>query len=92
MKKGSGYDQLYCGWILYPSLCLRLWDDHLLQHRPNNQIPKEMNYYKYIAMMVALSAIVSILAVIEAPRKPKKETVHVLPLVEDMATANPLQF
>ena len=51
-----------------------------------------MNYYKYIAMMVALSAFVAIVRMVEATRKPKKETVHVLPLVEDMATANPLQF
>ena len=51
-----------------------------------------MNYYKYIAMMVALSAFVAIVTAVEAPRKPKKETVNVLPLVEDMATANPLQF
>jgi hypothetical protein len=92
MKKGSGYDQSYRGWILYPSLYLCLWDNHLLQHRPNNQIQKEMNYYKYIAMMVALSAFVAIVTMVEAPRKPKKETVHVLPLVEEMATANPLQF
>lgn len=51
-----------------------------------------MNYYKYAAMMVALSVFVAIVTTVEAPRQPKKETVHVLPLVEDMATANPLQF
>jgi hypothetical protein len=51
-----------------------------------------MNYYKYAAMMVALSAFVAIVTAVETPRKPKKEKVHVLPLVEDMATANPLQF
>ena len=53
-----------------------------------------MNYYKYIAMMVALSAFVAIVTMVEAPRKPKQDgTVHVLPLVEDMPTvANPLQF
>lgn len=51
-----------------------------------------MNYYKYAAMMVALSAFVAIVTTVEAPRQPKKETVHVLPLVEEMATANPLQF
>ena len=92
MKKGSGYDQLYRGWILYPPLYLCLRDDHLLQRRSNNTLQKEMNYYKYIAMMVSLSAFVAIVTMVEAPRKPKKETVHVLPLVEEMATANPLQF
>jgi len=51
-----------------------------------------MNYYKYAAMMVSLSAFVTIATIVETPRKPKKETVHVLPLVEEMATANPLQF
>lgn len=51
-----------------------------------------MNYYKYAAMMVALSVFVAIVTAVETPRKPKKETVHVLPLVEEMATANPLQF
>ena len=51
-----------------------------------------MNYYKYAAMMVALSVFVAIVTAVEAPHKPKKETVHVLPLVEEMTTANPLQF
>jgi hypothetical protein len=51
-----------------------------------------MNYYKYMAMMVSLSVFVAIVTTVEAPRKPRKETVHVLPLVEEMATANPLQF
>ena len=92
MKKVFGYDQSHRGWILYPSLYLCLWDDHLLQRRSNNPLQKEMNYYKYAAMMVALSVFVAIVTTVEAPRQPKKETVHVLPLVEDMATANPLQF
>lgn len=51
-----------------------------------------MNYYKYIAMIIIVSAFALIVTTVEAPRKPKKETIHVLPLVEDMATANPLQF
>lgn len=54
-----------------------------------------MNWYKYIAMMVALSAFVAVISAIEAPRKPKRGdgTCHVLPRVEDMPTvANPLQF
>jgi hypothetical protein len=54
-----------------------------------------MNWNKYIAMMVVLTAFVAIITAVEAPRKPKKEgeTIYVLPLVEDMpAVANPLQF
>ena len=54
-----------------------------------------MNWYKYAAMVVALSAFVAVISAIEAPRKPKKgdETIYVLPLVEDMPrVANPLQF
>ena len=42
MKKGSGYDQSYRGWILYPSLYLCLRDDHLLQRRSNNPLQKEI--------------------------------------------------
>jgi hypothetical protein len=56
---------------------------------------KIMNWYKYAAMMVALSAFVAVITAIEAPRKPKSRdgTIYVLPLVEDMpAVANPLQF
>ena len=52
-----------------------------------------MNWYKYIAMMVALSAFVAIISAVEAPRKPKQDKIYVLPLVEDMASVpNPLQF
>ena len=54
-----------------------------------------MNWYKYAAMMVVLSAFVAIISAIETPRKPKKRdgTIYVLPLVEDMpVVANPLQF
>jgi hypothetical protein len=54
-----------------------------------------MNWYKYAAMMVSLSAFVAVISAIEVPREPKKEgeTIYVLPLVEDMpAVANPLQF
>jgi len=54
-----------------------------------------MNWYKYAAMMVSLSAFVAVISAIEAPHQPKKEgeTIYVLPLVEDMpAVANPLQF
>ena len=52
-----------------------------------------MNYYKYIAMMVALAAFVAIITAVEAPRKPKQDKIYVLPRVEDMASVpNPLQF
>ena len=52
-----------------------------------------MNYYKYAAMMVSLSAFVAIISAVEAPRKPEQDKIYVLPLVEDMASIpNPLQF
>jgi hypothetical protein len=52
-----------------------------------------MNWYKYIAMMVVLSAFVAVISAIESPSKPKREKVYVLPRVEDMpVVANPLQF
>jgi len=35
-----------------------------------------MNYYKYAAMMVSLSAFVAIVTAVEAPRKPKKEYIN----------------
>ena len=58
-----------------------------------NQTTKKMNWYKYIAMMVVLSAFVAVISAIESPSKPKGEKIYVLPLVEDMPrTANPLQF
>ena len=58
-----------------------------------NQTIKKMNWNKYIAMMVVLSAFVVIITAVEAPRKPKQDKIYVLPLVEDMASVpNPLQF
>ena len=54
-----------------------------------------MKPYAFLAMVVAVSALIGLVAAIETPRKPKKgdETIYVLPLVEDMpAVANPLQF
>jgi hypothetical protein len=52
-----------------------------------------MNWNKYIAMMVVLSAFVAIITAVEAPRKPKQDKIYVLPRVEDMASVpNPLQF
>ena len=52
-----------------------------------------MKPYAFLALVVSVSAFIGLVAAIEAPRKPKgKETIHVLPRVEDMPTANPLQF
>jgi hypothetical protein len=52
-----------------------------------------MNYYKYTAMMIALSAFVAIISAVEAPRKPTKDKIYVLPRVEEMETnPNPLSF
>ena len=52
-----------------------------------------MNWYKYIAMMVVLSAFVAVISAIESPSKPKREKIYTMPRVEDMPTvANPLQF
>lgn len=51
-----------------------------------------MNWYKYAAMMVALSALVAAVTAIETPRK-RKEPIHVLPKVEEMySNPTPLQF
>ena len=71
---------------------LAQWMNSLVKIKLNQTI-KKMNWYKYIAMMVVLSAFVAVISAIESPRKPKREKVYVLPRVEDMPTvANPLQF
>lgn len=52
-----------------------------------------MKPYAFLALIVAVSAFIGLVSVIEAPRKPKQEKAYVLPLVEDMASVpNPLQF
>jgi len=52
-----------------------------------------MNWNKYIAMMVSLSVFVAIISAVEAPRKPTKDKIYVLPRVEEMETnPNPLSF
>ena len=52
-----------------------------------------MNWNKFTALIVLLSALVAVISAVEAPRKPKKEKVYVLPLVEEMpSNPNPLQF
>lgn len=55
---------------------------------------KQMNWYKFAALMVALTGFVAIVTAVETPRKPRKEEVaHILPKVEDMyENPNPLQF
>ena len=71
---------------------LAQWMNSLVKIKLNQTI-KKMNWYKYIAMMVVLSAFVAVISAIESPIKPKREKVYVLPRVEDMPTvANPLQF
>ena len=52
---------------------------------------------KYIAvsllgLIVGLAIIVSTTFHASQPSKAKQDKIHVLPLVEEMATANPLQF
>lgn len=52
-----------------------------------------MKPYAFLALVVAVSGFIGMVAAIESPRKPKQERAYVLPLVEDMPTvANPLQF
>jgi hypothetical protein len=52
-----------------------------------------MKPYAFLALIVAVSAFIGLVAAIETPRKPKREKIYVLPRVEDMPTvANPLQF
>ena len=49
-----------------------------------------MNYTIYAAMIVALSVFALIVTAVEAPSR--KQVNYVLPSVEEMASANPLQF
>jgi hypothetical protein len=52
-----------------------------------------MKPYAFLALVVAVSGFIGMVAAIESPRKPKQERAYVLPLVEDMPTVvNPLQF
>lgn len=54
-----------------------------------------MKPYAFLALMVAVSAFIGVIAAIETqPRKPTREEVaHILPRVEDMyENPNPLQF
>ena len=52
-----------------------------------------MKPYAFLALVVAITGFIAVVAAVEAPRKPKQETIYVLPLVEDMPSSpNPLQF
>jgi hypothetical protein len=52
-----------------------------------------MKPYAFLALVVTLTGFLCVVAAIEAPRKPKGETVHVLPRVEEMASnPNPFSF
>jgi hypothetical protein len=53
--------------------------------QPNNRTDKkEMKPYAFLATIVAVSAFLCVVTAIEAPRKPEREKVYVLPRVEEM--------
>jgi hypothetical protein len=53
-----------------------------------------MKPYAFLATVLAIAVFISAVAMIEAPRKPKKEdTIYVLPRVEEIPTnPNPLSI
>jgi hypothetical protein len=53
-----------------------------------------MKPYAFLTAVLTMAAFISTIAVIEAPRKPKRqEKIYVLPRVEEIATnPNPLSF
>ncbi len=52
-----------------------------------------MKPYAFLATVVAVTSFIAIVTAIEAPRKPRGETVYVLPQVEEMETnSNPFSF
>ena len=53
-----------------------------------------MKPYAFLALVVAVTAFIGTISAIEMPKeKEKRDTIYVLPRVEDMATnPNPLQF
>jgi hypothetical protein len=52
-----------------------------------------MKPYAFLALVVSVTGFLCVVTAIEAPRKPKRETIHVLPRVEEMPTnPNPLSF
>jgi hypothetical protein len=50
-----------------------------------------MKPYALTTLILAVAAYISVVAAIEAPRKPKQEKAYVLPRVEEMPT-NPTPF
>jgi len=52
-----------------------------------------MKPYAFLALIVAISAFLCVVTAVEAPRKPKRDKIYVLPRVEEMETnPNPLSF
>jgi hypothetical protein len=52
-----------------------------------------MKPYAFLTPVVAITAFLCVVAAVEAPRKPRGETVYVLPRVEEMETnPNPFSF
>ena len=83
--------------MLYPIVgcrCLPVYLEFRHHHPNHHPRKKEMKPYAFLALVVAITAFIGVVAAIEAPRKPKGgETVHVLPRVEDMpSNPNPLSF
>ena len=52
-----------------------------------------MKPYAFLALVVSVTAFLCVVTAIEAPRKPTKDKIHILPRVEEMETnPNPLSF
>ncbi len=52
-----------------------------------------MKPYAFLALVVAVTSFLFVVTAIEAPRKPNKDKIYVLPRVEEMETnPNPLSF
>ena len=52
-----------------------------------------MKPYAFLTAIVLITAFLCVVTAIEAPRKPKGETIHVLPRVEEMpSNPTPLSF
>jgi len=52
-----------------------------------------MKPYAFLALVVSVTAFLCVVTAVEAPRKPTKDKIYVLPRVEEMETnPNPLSF
>jgi hypothetical protein len=52
-----------------------------------------MKPYAFMALVVLVTAFLCVVTAVEAPRKPKKDKIYVLPRVEEMpSNPNPLSF